>query len=194
MNFCSEPERNRNVDEILAIVNDEAPNLLNGLALSNTRNIARTIEVKIYKNNDVLFEQNDPPDAYYTVLRGAVSIYSISSVATISEEEKLTPHRLKFGKFLVQLSAGAGFGELSFSGDGNHTNRNAGIVADGFLSHQMDHHDQENSPKALAKKLESDGKVDDDNDNDNDNDATRTKTRTRSTSGSYEMKKKEVSE
>ena len=156
LEYCSVPPQHRNVDEILTIVDDEAPNLLSGLALSNNRAIARNLQIKIYKKNDVVFLQNAYPDAYYTVLRGAVSIYAFSSSAVVTEEEKMNDNRLQYGKFLVQLSSGVGFGELSFNGDGKHTLRNAGVVADGLLSHQMDSHDQENTPKPNQRDLGGD--------------------------------------
>ena len=88
----------------------------------------RQLLSRLYKKNEVVFLQNAYPDAYYTVLRGAVSIYGLSSSAVVTEEEKMNDNRLQYGKFLVQLTSGVGFGELSFNGDGNHTPRNAGEI------------------------------------------------------------------
>jgi len=47
LDYCSAPAAQRNVDEILNIVNDEAPSLLSGLALSNNRAIARSIDIRL---------------------------------------------------------------------------------------------------------------------------------------------------
>ncbi|GMI36981.1 hypothetical protein TrCOL_g2519 [Triparma columacea] len=135
--LCSSPPQERNVDEILRIVQEEAPNLLNGLAMSNNRNIARHLEIKCYANDEVVFLQNAYPDAYYTVLRGAVSIYAIMKGVKHSAEDLAINNRLQYGKFLVQLRNGAGFGELSFNGDLNHTPRNAGVVSDGYASQSI---------------------------------------------------------
>ncbi|GMH49394.1 hypothetical protein TrRE_jg6140 [Triparma retinervis] len=95
------------------------------------------MEIKCYANDEVVFLQNAVPDAYYTVLRGAVSIYAIMKDAKHSAEELSANNRLQYGKFLVQLRSGAGFGELSFNGDLNHTPRNAGVVSDGSASQSM---------------------------------------------------------
>ncbi|GMH79333.1 hypothetical protein TL16_g08108 [Triparma laevis f. inornata] len=119
----------KSTEAILKIVQEEAPNLLSGLAMSNNRAIARSIQIRCCLNDEVVFRQNDPPDAYYTILRGAVSIYALMSSANLDAEEE---KRREYGKFLVQLKSGAGFGELSFQGDYNHTLRNAGIVSDGM--------------------------------------------------------------
>ena len=81
------PEGEKNVDEILKLIHEEAPSLLTGLAASNTRAIARAVQVKCYKNDEVVFHQNDWPDAHYTILRGAISIYALLSSAQHSEEE-----------------------------------------------------------------------------------------------------------
>ena len=39
--------------------------------------------------------------------------------------------RSKYGVFVTQLPPGESFGELSFSGDGNHSRRNAHVISDG---------------------------------------------------------------
>ena len=80
--------------------------------MSNNRNIARHLKIKCYANDEVVFLQNAYPDAYYTVLRGAVSIYAIMKGVKHSAEDLAINNRLQYGKFLVQLRNGAGFGEL----------------------------------------------------------------------------------
>jgi len=98
-------------------------------SVSNLRQIARTLEIRCFTNDTVVFLQNAPPDAYYIVLHGAVSIYFKHPTA---ERDMTMPEaRRDYGKFLVQLKKPAGFGELSFQSDFNHTARNAGVVADG---------------------------------------------------------------
>ncbi|GMH68873.1 hypothetical protein TrST_g3172 [Triparma strigata] len=131
IDLTKKSDTEKSTEAILQIVQEEAPNLLSGLAMSNNRAIARSIEVRAYLNDEVVFRQNDAPDAYYTVLRGAVSIYALQSSAT-EESGDEENNRKEYGKFLVQLKSGAGFGELSFQGDYNHTPRNAGIVSDGI--------------------------------------------------------------
>jgi CRP-like cAMP-binding protein len=131
IDLTKKSDTEKSTEAILQIVQEEAPNLLSGLAMSNNRAIARSIEVRAYLNDEVVFRQNDAPDAYYTVLRGAVSIYALQSSAT-EENGDEEDNRKEYGKFLVQLKSGAGFGELSFQGDYNHTPRNAGIVSDGM--------------------------------------------------------------
>ena len=90
------PDGEKNIEAILKIVQEEAPTLLNGLAGSNTRAIARAIQVKCYKNDEVVFHQNDWPDAHYTILRGAVSIYALMSSAEHNEEEVRTSQLYNF--------------------------------------------------------------------------------------------------
>ena len=97
--------------------------------MSNIRQIARTIQVRWYRNNEPVFLQGAPPDAYYTVLSGAVSIYF--KLPNGPPEMDTPAHRREYGRFLVQLKKPAGFGELSFQGDYKHTNRNAGVISDG---------------------------------------------------------------
>lgn len=122
---------------------------------SNTRAIARSIEMRCYRNHDVVFAQNDPPDAYYMVLHGAVSIYALQTNATHSEEELRSNKRLKYGKFLVQLKRGAGFGELSFDKDYNHAPRNAGVVSDGSSATASVTFNDEGNPNSSSSEKQS---------------------------------------
>jgi len=66
------------------------------------------LEIRTYVNDEVVFLQNAPPDAYYTVLRGAVSIYALVKDVTHSAQDMVVNKRLQYGKFLVQLRNGAG--------------------------------------------------------------------------------------
>ncbi|KAL3793852.1 hypothetical protein ACHAWO_012721 [Cyclotella atomus] len=63
------------IDELLSILQRKVPKLLDGLADSNKVQIGKQCKLKMYRKNDVVFLQGDEPDAYYTVIRGAVSIY-----------------------------------------------------------------------------------------------------------------------
>lgn len=64
------------LDDIINILSEKAPKLLEGLRDSRKENVAKTCYVKIYADDEVIFQQGDAPDAYYTVIRGAVSIYA----------------------------------------------------------------------------------------------------------------------
>ena len=118
------------VEEILSIVKEKAPKLLDGLAKSTEKKIAQQLFIKCYERDEVIFLQNDDPDAYYTVIRGAVSIYAQNS-STVSKESLSQPHRRQYGKFLLQVPPGESFGELSFNADHKHSKRNAGVISDG---------------------------------------------------------------
>jgi CRP-like cAMP-binding protein len=41
--------------------------------------IARQCQLKLCANDEVVFQQGDEPDACYTLMRGAVSIYALNS-------------------------------------------------------------------------------------------------------------------
>ena len=121
------------IDEIINIIQKKSPKLLEGLNETNKQNIALACQVKLYAYDDVVFHQGDAPDAYYTVLRGTVSIY-------VKRKETLSPNggdndahqsRNWYGKLITNLSPGDSFGELSFNADGNHSVRNAGVISDG---------------------------------------------------------------
>ena len=131
----------KKVEEIISILNLKCPKLLEGLCKRRTRNVVSQLQFKCFPRDEVIFHQNDEPDAYYTVIRGAVSIYAQNSTAldennttcssSLSHKEENLVHRSKYGKFLVQLPPGSGFGELSFNADGKHSKRSAGVVSDG---------------------------------------------------------------
>ena len=128
-------------------------------SVSNLRQIARTLEIRCFTNDTVVFLQNAPPDAYYIVLHGAVSIYFKHPTA---ERDMTMPEaRRDYGKFLVQLKKPAGFGELSFQSDFNHTARNAGVVADGdgdgtdYTTASVGHGTEFSSPVSTASPLAS---------------------------------------
>lgn len=73
-------ERNEDaIDEIISIVNEKAPKVFEGLGNCNKIAIARSLYLKCYEYDEVVFRQGDLPDAYYTVIRGAVSIYASSN-------------------------------------------------------------------------------------------------------------------
>ena len=81
-------ERNEDdIDEIISLVNEKAPKLFEGLAEQNKEHMAKTLLLKAYPYNDIIFRQGDIPDAYYTVIRGAVSIYALNS-STIKERSQ----------------------------------------------------------------------------------------------------------
>ena len=80
MELTFSTERNEEaIDEIINLVHEKAPKLFEGLAEHNKIAIAKTLHLKCYEYDEVVFRQGDWPDAYYTVLRGAVSLYVKSS-------------------------------------------------------------------------------------------------------------------
>jgi len=99
---------------------NQAPKLLDSLSDQNKDRIAKALYLRCYEKDEIVFHQNELPDAYYTVIRGAVSIYV--------HEENTHP---RSGKYLMQLPPGSSFGELSFNSDYKHSRRNAGVVSDG---------------------------------------------------------------
>lgn len=120
------------VEEIVSILQRKSPKLLDGLTESNREQIARMCQVKLYGHDEVVFHQGDEPDAYYTVIRGTVSIYALNSSSSSNGDGNLNQKgRSKYGVFITQLPPGDSFGELSFNGDGNHSRRNAGVISDG---------------------------------------------------------------
>jgi CRP-like cAMP-binding protein len=132
--LCNIAESDRSeddIDEIIALINEKAPKIFEGVTDSNKENIARTSICKCYDYDEVVFQQGDFPDAYYTVIRGAVSIYARNSTNTDGNERASDIRSRKYGKYLVQLPPGASFGELSFNADYNHSRRNAGVISDG---------------------------------------------------------------
>ena len=118
------------IDEIINIIQLKSPKLLDGLNETNKQNIALACQVKLYSYDDVVFHQGDAPDAYYTVLRGTVSIY-VKRNETSQNHDGHHGSRSRHGKFITTLTPGDSFGELSFNADGNHSVRNAGVVSDG---------------------------------------------------------------
>jgi hypothetical protein len=86
MELTSQQKRNEDdVDEIISLVQEKAPKLMEALSDTNKEKIAETCFLKTYGKNNVVFRQGDVPDAYYTVIRGAVSIYAKISTSTSLE-------------------------------------------------------------------------------------------------------------
>lgn len=80
MELTSQQERNEDdIDEIITLIQEKAPKLLEALSDANKEKIAMYCFLKMYGKNKVVFHQGDVPDAYYTVIRGAVSIFAKSS-------------------------------------------------------------------------------------------------------------------
>jgi hypothetical protein len=71
--------------------------------------------LKIYLRDEVVFHQGDEPDAYFTVIRGAVSIYALNSSlakggSTDNSSDDLIAEeyneRDQYGIFIAQLPPG----------------------------------------------------------------------------------------
>eukprot|EP00957_Ditylum_brightwellii_P132578 10110496-Ditylum_brightwellii.AAC.1 len=132
MDLTSEHNRSDDdIDEIISLVHEKAPKLLEGLTESNKKKIGINLFLKCYEHDEIVFKQGDPPDAYYTVIRGAVSIYALNSSTASTDNDDERDDRCKYGKFLMQLPPGASFGELSFNANYKHSSRSAGVVSDG---------------------------------------------------------------
>ncbi|KAL9183122.1 hypothetical protein ACHAXT_004909 [Thalassiosira profunda] len=117
------------VQEIVSLIQRKAPKLLDGLTESNKQQLARSCRAKLYAFDETVFDQGDEPDAYYTVIRGAVSIYALRP--STGDTTTQSSGRSNYGVYITQLPPGESFGELSFNADGNHSRRNAGVVSDG---------------------------------------------------------------
>ena len=77
LELTAQSDRNEDdLDDIINILSEKAPKLLEGLRDSNKENIAKTCYLRTYMNGEVVFHQGDVPDAFYAVIRGAVSIYA----------------------------------------------------------------------------------------------------------------------
>ena len=55
------------LEEIALIIKRKVPKLLDGLTESNKEQIARACSMKLHVFDEVVFGQEDLPDAYYTV-------------------------------------------------------------------------------------------------------------------------------
>lgn len=90
--LTSHDNRNEDdIDDIINILSEKAPKLLEGLRDSNKEHLAKTCYIRTYANDEVVFQQGDVPDAYYTVIRGAVSIYAhFSKSANIEDGDERT--------------------------------------------------------------------------------------------------------
>ena len=105
------------IDEIIHLVQYEinVPSLLDGLPYINKKGIARELYLKCYNYDEAIFLQNDSPDAYYTVVSGAVSIYAKEEGKQLNISESVRSggegdnilYRQQFGRFLTQITPGA---------------------------------------------------------------------------------------
>ena len=88
INLTNKDERSEDdIHEIICLVSEKTPKLLEGLGHVNKENIAKSLFLKFYAYDEVIFRQGDPPDAYYTVIRGAVSIYA-QNASTVDESHR----------------------------------------------------------------------------------------------------------
>lgn len=145
LELTSTKDRGPHCDEILSLLTEKASKLFDSLTDINKEELVRTCQIRTFKFDQLVFEQGDrPDDGYYVVLRGSVSIYrrqeSEESLKekqkSLDEEEEFDatkPNRTKYGRFLVSLIQGAGFGELSFNENGIHSKRNATVISEGSL-------------------------------------------------------------
>jgi hypothetical protein len=112
------PQRSaQEIEEILTILQRKSPKLLDGLVDSNKVTIAKQCQLKMYPRDSIIFMQGDEPDAYYTVIRGAVSIYALNANLIKSDDggenssnnedlAAMENSRDQYGVFLLQLPPG----------------------------------------------------------------------------------------
>ena len=94
------------IEEILSILQKKTPKLLDGLAESNKIQLAKHCQLKTYLRDEIVFLQGDEPDAFYTVIRGTVSVYARekNSIQDLVAFEDIS--RERYGVFLLQLPPG----------------------------------------------------------------------------------------
>ena len=88
-------------------------------------------ELKFFDEGEVVFKEGDAPDGYYTCLHGAVAVHKRPQTDEEADAARTSPEAAvrDFGRVVVELKAGAGFGEVAFS---THSEgRAASIVARG---------------------------------------------------------------
>jgi CRP-like cAMP-binding protein len=90
LELTSTQERNEDaLDEIINLVNEKAPKVFESLSMCNQIEIAKSLYLKCYEFGAIVFRQGDLPDAYYTVIRGAISIYAHSSnLENVSDQRR----------------------------------------------------------------------------------------------------------
>jgi len=103
LHLFSKGDRNDEIiEEIICLVQEKAPNLLDGLSTELKEEIFQTASLRCYFKDQVIFRHGDAPDAFYTVIYGAVSLYSDCEDVS----NKGDGDRSVYGKFLKQLQAG----------------------------------------------------------------------------------------
>ena len=144
LELTSTKDRGPHSDEILSLLKEKASKLFDALTDINKEELVRTCQLRSFEFDQLVFEQGDFPDCYYVVLRGSVSIYrrqeskeslkQKQKILQVEEDfDKMKPNRTIYGRFLVSLIQGAGFGELSFNENGIHSKRNATVISEGSL-------------------------------------------------------------
>ena len=110
-----EQRSSESIEELISILQRKAPKLLDGLTETNKVQVAKQSELKIYLRDEVVFHQGDEPDAYFTVIRGAVSIYALNSSLAKGSTDKSSSDDLiageyngrdQYGIFIAQLPPG----------------------------------------------------------------------------------------
>jgi|AntRauTorckE5430_2_1112549.scaffolds.fasta_scaffold04819_2 CRP-like cAMP-binding protein len=105
MELTSQQIRNEDdIDEIITLIQEKAPKLLDALSDANKEKIALHCFLKTYGKNKAVFHQGDVPDTYYTILRGAVSIFTKTSDAASLE---INDSRAYVKEIIVQSLRGA---------------------------------------------------------------------------------------
>ena len=105
--FSSKNRSDEVMEEMICLVQEKAPNLLDGLSSVLKEEILQSTIIRCYRMNQVIFRKGDLPDAYYTVIHGAVSLYSDNcpvfdgGLSNANYED-----RQMYGKFLARLKAG----------------------------------------------------------------------------------------
>jgi CRP-like cAMP-binding protein len=111
VNLLSIPPEDKTESDIYTITNivtKKAPKLFDLLSRQQIKKVAANLVLKCCAKDEVIFLQGEEPDAYYTTIRGKVSIYARASAYANHDVQEGHETRQAHGKFLVQLPPGAG--------------------------------------------------------------------------------------
>jgi hypothetical protein len=108
LHLFSRNDRNDEVvEEMICLVQEKAPHLLEGLSNAFKEEVFQTTSLQYYYKDQVIFRQGDAPDAFYTVIHGAVSLYSdCGPLDDDTSPNRNQEDRNQYGKFLMRLEAG----------------------------------------------------------------------------------------
>lgn len=145
ISMCRLPSLQRDAAAIQNSLETIVPSLLRDLSQHAKTAVCRYILLLEYKEDDVVFKQGAPPDAFYFVLSGRVSFYrrnpaehdkegrAVLSAPKQGDGSSQHQHArcAKWGDYLGQRGQGQGFGEIAFMPGSRETGRTAAVISDG---------------------------------------------------------------